>query len=293
MTQEFVSVSLDLLQPPNQKAVEQITGTEFGTNTLIGIGLVDPQEHSWARVLNFPQDGEEKDNRLVATAETGFLAEYWQISAAAFLRGGLELSNLTGGDIILGLRQNKEALLLLSPYSKNPAIRRLNPGGSGNYWSALKNNQLMGFLRGGKQIYTSIEDLGITKTLAARVCGLYFKFMEERSTLFDGLLTKVIEDDVYDNVRQPIIEKMQRYGIGNRLSLFDAIFKVDGVDVDELMISMTEGVDCLGRELVQKEGENLPVYQALIATVGGLTEIFNQAQTVVGELKSPEWVYRF
>lgn len=293
MKHELVSVSLDLLQPLNQKALEQITGAEFQTDRLIGIGLVDPAKRSWARVLNFPQEGEEKDNRLVATAETGFLAEYWQISAAAFLRGGLELTRLTGGDMILGLRQNKEALLLLSPYTKNPAIKLLNPGGSINYWNGLENNQLMGFLRGGKQIYTSIEDLGITKTLAARVYGLYWKFRQEGKALFDRLLKSIIEDNVYDNVRGPITEKMQRYGIGSRLSLFDAIFKVDGIDVDALMDSITERIDNLGRELVQKEGENLPVYQSLTVMVGGLTEIFNQAQTVVGELKSPEWVYRF
>jgi hypothetical protein len=291
MSQEFISVSLDFLQPPNQKAVEQITGAEFGTNTLIGIGLVDPQERSWARVLEFPQEGE--DNRLVATAETGLLAEYWQISAAAFLQGGLEVTNLTAGDIVLGLKQNQGALLLLSPYSKNSVIKLINPGGSGNYWSALKNNQLMGILRGGEEKHTSIENLGVTEILAARVYGLYRKFMEDRGTLFDGLLTTVIKDRTNENVRQPIIEKMQRYGIGSSLSLFDAIFQVSGLDVDGMMDSLTGGIDRLGRELVQKEGGNLPVYQALIATVGGLTEIFNQAQTVVGELKSPEWVYRF
>lgn len=293
MGQEFVSVSLDLLQPPNQKAVEQITGAEFGTNTLIGIGLVDPQERSWARVLRFSQEGEEKDNRLVATAGTGLLAEYWGITAAAFLQGGLELTSLTRGSIVLGLRQNKDALLLLSLYSKNPAINLLNPGGSVTYWNGLKDNQLMGILRGGKQRYTSIEDLGITKTLAAKTCESYRGFIEKKSVLFDELLAIVVNDDAYDNVRQPITEKMQRFGIGSSLSLFDAILKIDGIDVDDVLKSLTRGIDCLGRELVQKEGGNLPVYQALIAMVGGLTEIFNQAQTVVGELKNPEWVYRF
>lgn len=88
MTEKFVEVSLDLLQSLNRPAVEQITGAEFVIDTLIGIGLVDPQECSWARVLEFSQKGEEEDNRLVATAETGLLVDYWQITAAAFLRGG-------------------------------------------------------------------------------------------------------------------------------------------------------------------------------------------------------------
>lgn len=195
--------------------------------------------------------------------------------------------------MVLGLKQDKKALLLLSPYSKNSAIKLLNPGGGGDFWRNLKDGKLMGILRGGEEKHTSIEDLGVTEILAARVYGLYRKFMEDRGTLFDGLLTTVIKDRICENVRQPIMRKMQRYGIGSRLSLFDAIFKVNEVDVDALMDSMTGRIDSLGRELVKKEGENLPVYQALIAMVGGLTEIFNQAQTVVGELKSPEWVYRF